>query len=59
MRRFEPILETIIDFKPIEKISQLVHLQILDRILSVFLSKDYEKFYYVHILKHKFNEKLS
>lgn len=59
IQRFELILDKIIDFKSIEKIPQLVHFQILDRILSVFLNKDYEKFYYVHILKHKFNEKVS
>ncbi|WP_223560125.1 nucleotidyltransferase domain-containing protein [Chryseobacterium lathyri] len=59
IQRFELISERILDFEPIQKIPQLVHLQILDRILSIFLSKDYEKFYYIYVLKHKFNEKVS
>ncbi|CAH0295583.1 hypothetical protein [Chryseobacterium sp. Bi04] len=51
--------EKLINFESLKNISQIVHLQILDRILSVFLSKDYEKFYYIHAIKLKLNEKIS
>lgn len=59
LQRFVLKDEKLIDFRPLLKISPLVHLQILDRILSIFLSKDYEKLYYIYAIKLKLNEKVS
>ncbi|MCJ8153285.1 hypothetical protein MKJ01_05860 [Chryseobacterium sp. SSA4.19] len=49
----------LMDFSALEKINPIVHLQIIDRMLSIFLSKDYEKLYYIYAITLKFNEKIS
>lgn len=59
MQRFSLSKEKLINFESLNNIPQIIHLQVLDRILSVFLSKDYEKLYYMYAINLKLNEKIS
>jgi len=46
-------------FGKLPKISILVQLQIIDRVLSVFLNKDFQKLFYIHCIKNKLNAEVS
>ena len=59
IEKFSLSKEKLINFESLNNIPQIIHLQVLDRILSVFLSKDYEKLYYMHAINLKLNEKIS
>lgn len=51
------VFENEVQYKleKLTNISILVQLQIIDRVLSVFLNKDFEKLFYVHCIKNKLN----
>ena len=51
------IFENEVQYKleKLPKISILVQLQIIDRVLSIFLNKDFQKLFYIHCIKNKLN----
>ena len=51
------IFENKVQFKleKLPKISILVQLQIIDRVLSIFLNKDFQKLFYINCIKNKLN----
>jgi len=47
------------DLNGISKIAVMIQLQVVDRVLSIFLNKDYQRLFYVACIKNKKNEKIS
>lgn len=57
--RFSVDKTIISDIKNLKQKPQIVLLQLIDRVLSVFLEKDFQKLFYISCIKHKLNEKVS
>jgi hypothetical protein len=47
------------NIKNLKQMPQIVLLQLIDRVLSIFLEKDFQKLFYISCIKYKLNEKVS
>jgi hypothetical protein len=47
------------DVSKISTMPMMIKLQVVDRVLSIFLNKDFQKLFYISCIKHKLNEKVS
>ena len=59
IRRFSIEKIIIKNIKNLKQMPQIVLLQLIDRVLSIFLEKDFQKLFYISCIKYKLNEKVS